>query len=462
MIRAGAAELDITPPLGLNMPGLFHERLAETVHDPLAVRTLVVESGGSCLCFSVCDLIGIHRDIIDRARARVAETLEIPPHGVMISCTHTHAGTEASTWSDYTTWLVDRIVDSIRIAWQRREPALAGWGSVDEHRLPFNRRFRMEDGTVRTNPGYANPDVVEAVGPVDPELGVLCLKRPAGGVLGVLANYSMHYIGGGGREKHAISADYFGMFANHLPRLCEADFVAAFSVGASGDINNIDVLGGSRPPNDHYQHTDRAGALLAADAYWAMAEMEFHDDAAVGSAMEEVVLERKRVTEEDVRVAEAWSRLENATMAQRVFAWQTQRRRQEPPRCSTWVQALRIGSLAYACVPGRTPGGSGPGYQAAVPLPVDHRHRTRERQRRLPALPQGVRGRRLRADRQSLRSRDRGADCGRGPAPARTAARVASNLHAKRACEGTPQARSISAGIDCYPMVASTSPAATC
>ena len=38
MITAGATCLDITPPLGTMIPGLFHDRFAERVHDPLHVR----------------------------------------------------------------------------------------------------------------------------------------------------------------------------------------------------------------------------------------------------------------------------------------------------------------------------------------------------------------------------------------------------------------------------------------
>ena len=43
MLKAGAACLDITPPLGTLMPGYFHERRATAVHDPLLVRAFALE-----------------------------------------------------------------------------------------------------------------------------------------------------------------------------------------------------------------------------------------------------------------------------------------------------------------------------------------------------------------------------------------------------------------------------------
>ena len=47
MLKAGAACLDITPPLGTLIPGYFHERRAGAVHDPLFVRAFALENGGS-------------------------------------------------------------------------------------------------------------------------------------------------------------------------------------------------------------------------------------------------------------------------------------------------------------------------------------------------------------------------------------------------------------------------------
>jgi neutral ceramidase len=38
----------------------------------------------------------------------------------------------------------------------------------------------MKDGTVRSNPGHMNPEVVEPAGPIDPEVGVLSCRREAG------------------------------------------------------------------------------------------------------------------------------------------------------------------------------------------------------------------------------------------------------------------------------------------
>jgi hypothetical protein len=195
------------------------------------------------------------------------------------------------------------------------------------------------------------------VGPVDPEVGVLCLRRPGGGTIGLLANYALHYIGIP-EDRHAISADYFGYFSTMIQRLRGESFVAALSNGACADVNNIDVIGGARPKNDRYQHAERAGAQVAAAAFWAWNEIPFVEDIPLGAAMTEVTLQRRpppgeaerdRAREIDARVTAG----QRVTMGERAFAGRVLRRMDDAPaETRTWVQALRIGDLALVSAPG--------------------------------------------------------------------------------------------------------------
>ena len=356
MLKAGTACLDITPPLGTAMPGYFHERRAGAVHDPLFVRAFALENGGTGIAVAVCDLIGVKRAYLDRAKARIAETTGLAPEQVLISCTHTHTG--AATGDDaYTEWLIGRIADAVRLAWERREPAEVGWGRASEERLVFNRRYRMKDGSVQTNPGIGNPEVVEPAGPIDPDVGVLCLRRPGGGTLGLLANYSLHYVGVP-EDANTLSADYFGCFSTLIQRLRGESFVAALSNGACADINNIDVIGQIRPMNDHYQHTERVAARVAAAAFWAWNELAFTDDVPLGAAMTEIALKRRPLPSEAdrARAQEIEARVaarQPVTMGERAFAARVLRRMDDaPPETRTWVQALRIGDLALGSASG--------------------------------------------------------------------------------------------------------------
>ena len=88
MLNGGAITLDITPPLGTLIPGLFHERRAEGIHDPLNVRSIVLERDGTGIAIAVCDLVGVSRTYLDAAKAGIAETTGLAPERVMICCTH--------------------------------------------------------------------------------------------------------------------------------------------------------------------------------------------------------------------------------------------------------------------------------------------------------------------------------------------------------------------------------------
>ena len=73
---------------------------------------------------------------------------------------------------------------------------------------------------------------------------MLYVRTHAGKPVALLANYSLHYVGGVG-PGHA-SADYFGVFADRVKELLQADrqdppFVGIMSNGTSGDINNVNV-----------------------------------------------------------------------------------------------------------------------------------------------------------------------------------------------------------------------------
>ncbi len=352
MITAGAACLDITPPLGTMIPGSFQDRFAEKVRDPLHVCSFVVEREGEGVAIVVCDLIGVKRDYLDRAKERIAVETELSAERVLICCTHTHTG--AVTGDDaYTAFLIDRIADAVRLAWQERKPAQVGFGQTLEDRVVFNRRYRMRDGSVRTNPGVGNPDVVAPMGPIDPEIGVLCLQGVDGGAIGLLANYALHYIGMP-ESTYSISADYFGVFSTLIQRMRNASFVAVLSNGACGDINNIDVLGDRRPVKDRSLHAERVAGLIAAGVLWVWNEMDFASDVSLGAAMQEVVLARKPApSEADMARVREIEDMARPTMAERAFVRRITRRMADvPDRVRTWVQALRIGDLGIAAVPG--------------------------------------------------------------------------------------------------------------
>src|SRR5881227_4063276 len=58
-LRIGAAEIDITPPVGYRMAGYFDERLATGIHDPLMAKAVVMKQGDETIALVYCDLVGV-------------------------------------------------------------------------------------------------------------------------------------------------------------------------------------------------------------------------------------------------------------------------------------------------------------------------------------------------------------------------------------------------------------------
>jgi neutral ceramidase len=257
--QAGLAEIDITPPVGYRMDGYFYERLNTGTRDPLKAKAIAFQQGGTRAALVVCDLIGVPQTLTREVRALASARTGIPAGNIAISATHTHtgplfAGERARLFSEraaeklgkdpladvkYPELLRDRLVEVVATASARVSPAAMELVRTEENRVSFNRRFHMEDGTVRFNPGVRNPDIARPAGPIDPDLPFLLFtkdKQPAAS----LTVFALHADTVGGTQ---YSADYAGQLAAELRREFGDAFISVFGLGTCGDINHIDVSG---------------------------------------------------------------------------------------------------------------------------------------------------------------------------------------------------------------------------
>lgn len=272
--RAGASTTNITPPLGEGIVGNFGiPPPAAHVHDELHVRTLVLDDGENILAFIISDNVGIKREVFDEAKRLIHGETEIPQEHLLMASTHTHSsisaggvGEKRRGWNVdqpldyYQRFIARRMADGVRIALNNMEPAQIGWGSGSLPQHVFNRRWIMKEKVlnpfgdydqVQFNPGINNPNKVKPAGPTDPEIAFLSVQSLDGRPIALLANYSLHYVGG--VPKDHISADYFGVFADRIQELLQADrqnppFVGIMTNGTSGDVNNINFHG---PAENH-------------------------------------------------------------------------------------------------------------------------------------------------------------------------------------------------------------------
>jgi hypothetical protein len=309
-MRAGAATLDITPPVGVALAGSFTARYATGIADPLSCRAVVLEDGagpGGRIALVLCDLICMPGATVRAVRERLAGGTDVPPDRILIAGTHTHTAASPTGLlgtppaSEYMAALPERIATAIGMAAQRLRPARAAWGAGEEGGVVFNRRFRMRDGTVRMNPGRRNPDALAPVGPVDPQLGVLWIEGEDGVPIACLASYALHYVGTDGAA--LVSADYFGAYDRWLRRIFGPEVVPFLFNGASGDVNNVDVhdpaqLSGRR-------QAERVAGILAGETLRVVqrAAPAATREVPLGAVGARLPFQRKAITAGDLEVA---------------------------------------------------------------------------------------------------------------------------------------------------------------
>jgi neutral ceramidase len=282
---AGVAKVKTTPPLGTRINGDFITHYATQIHDDLFARALILERKNIKLVFVVVDICVMPKDFLDDVKAMIAKELGILGQCVMISSTHTHAaGSVADVHlgglePGYRTGLQGLIVEAVRQAGKRMMPAQVAFGrvAVPEHLLC--RRYQMKDGYIPLNPVTGAPDQIKtnpfgaeafiegSLRPTDPELNYMAVQGLDGQWIGLVANYSLHYVGDW--DNGTISADYFGVFAGEVARLLNApvDFVAMMTNGTSGDVNIWDFLKPDRYPKENFQKSKLIGGDLAVKVF---------------------------------------------------------------------------------------------------------------------------------------------------------------------------------------------------
>jgi hypothetical protein len=301
-LRAGFGAAKITPGLDVSLAGYFEERLATAVHDDLYARALVLDDGQAQAGLLSCDLIGVSAAQVASIRNLVEAATELPAGSLLVCATHTHTGprnqaredTQGKNVTDE--WIAafpQRAAEAVIAAMADREPCSISGAYALEDRIAFNRRYRMKDGTVQTNPGRVsptgamtstaiaggtpprdsglvqstirNPNIIEPAGPIDPEVGVLAFTGADGRTRAIYVNYSCHLDCVGGTE---ISADYPGHMMRRLQdRVAGSPFVL-FSNGAAGNVNHFDL----RSPyhRQGHEHARWMGETLAGDVCQAL------------------------------------------------------------------------------------------------------------------------------------------------------------------------------------------------
>ncbi|MGB0578415.1 MAG: neutral/alkaline non-lysosomal ceramidase N-terminal domain-containing protein [Limisphaerales bacterium] len=375
-LRAGAAKADLTPSQWpVSMVGQFYDRGATNAFDKLHARAIVLDDGRTKLAIVVVDNCLVPREILDESKKLASLATGIPMNRMLISATHTHSAPATRDWPavgikatpSYVAEMTLGITESIIQANQKLRPAEVGSGMAHAPKEVFNRRWfvkaagRIKDpfsGTndvVRTNPPRGSGILVKPAGPTDPYCGFVSIRGRDGKPIALLANYSLHYVGGVPRG--GVSADYFGVFAQMMEDRLGAgnkEFVAILSNGTSGDINNYNFVN-PRPSKKPFEQM-KVVAKYVADAVTAEhAKIEFQSGAPLAMQQQEIAVAYRKTTEE--QVAQAKAALEPDPKGKGKHPWSKSYAKwmltlsHRPSTEKVILQAIRIGDIGIASMP---------------------------------------------------------------------------------------------------------------
>ena len=242
-LKFGFARENITPKRNIGLQGYFEPRPNRGVHDQLNVRAAVFECNGIVVGIVSSDLCVMKYSLVKRIIRELEANGITFAENIVFSVTHTHTGpytaNEGAVTPDgeYINSLIAKTVSAVKNAYANLAEAELFAGRSECTTLAFNRRFWMKDGTVLTNPGKLNPDIVKPEGGIDAEIPFLVVRQEGEDRL-IIANISNHTDTIG---DDLVSADWVGRMEREIQNRYEYDIPVITLIAPQGNINHFNV-----------------------------------------------------------------------------------------------------------------------------------------------------------------------------------------------------------------------------
>jgi neutral ceramidase len=311
-VKAGFAERDITPGIGMEQPGGYGKSYHRSFHDACKVRVAVFDDGKKKAAIIGVDALVMPRQVTLDARAQIEKATGISGDAVLICASHSHSSGpvgmvmpheydgasdlvrrlayEESSCADpgYLLRLTSEIVAGVIAADSARQPAHLGFGYGHEDKVGFNRRLRMKNGQSWSHPRPGNPDILEYAGPIDPQVGVIGAWDAQGQLLGVVVNYACHATTNPG----GISANWVQYLESTIQGGMGTRAPIVFMQGACGDITQVDNLTPFATPKPE-EWSRLVGGRVGAEAIRVLLSMSKTSTSGI-AARQEVLKIRRR------------------------------------------------------------------------------------------------------------------------------------------------------------------------
>ncbi len=286
-LRAGVAKVDIT------------DHAAGPVHDPSFAKVLVLEQGSTRVALITIDAVAteelgrIGNGFLATVRSHLDKNFAIPPSSVVVNASHCHGIIRGDT--------AQLVIEAVGQAVKQMVPVKVGAGVGHEDRISENRRLLMKDGSeVDMRRAYSLPQDadVAAVGPIDPQIGLLRLDKEDGTPLAIVYQFACHPIMN--PPGMGSSADFPAYASKVIEDNLGHDALAFFLQGCGGDINprrykEINVPSSAEP----------LGTRLGLSAMAGARQIQTHQGAILKASNEIIALPRGADLAQRIKTIEA-------------------------------------------------------------------------------------------------------------------------------------------------------------
>lgn len=347
-LEVGFASVDITPEVGGSKPvwiaGYGQNRRAESVHDPLYIRAVVLRNGEQRVAIAVADLVGLQYPIVKAVREKLEEFTY-----VTIASSHNHEGPDVvGIWGQspfqsgvdrkYMEMVEESLVQVIRDADAAAKPATAEYGTAQDDTLLRDSRLpKVYDGILRV---------------------VKFMPTEGDKPLGVVAQWNCHPECLGGSNPH-ISADFPYATVARIQKEND-DCPVVLITGAVGGLmappreNRIANEKGEYPGEGTFEFTELYGQAvgdLANEALKQCSPIELTpftiSAKPITAPLENKLYQVARMAGLMKRNGRVWTG-DSEELGEILSA----KNKNAAPALETEVAYLRLGELGVACIPG--------------------------------------------------------------------------------------------------------------
>lgn len=251
-LKAGVAQADITPKVGIMLSGFSGRGPSTGLRDPLKVKAIVFDDGKSRAAILSFDLIMLLKPDGVSIKTAIRQATGIPGDHVILNASHNHAAPAMRNDPDYYKFVVETAARITKEAAANLRPASLGYG---EGVIDFNINRRYIDEKGKSQP-MLNPK-----GPIDRRIKILRIDagdavEPLAVIVLAVCHPSVFR-----HPNRLISGELTGIAMDFVERSFGNKTVAMFLQGATGDIRPAMYPVDEQPDLKTYRHGSEADLI---------------------------------------------------------------------------------------------------------------------------------------------------------------------------------------------------------